>query len=74
MNSIANELRALASKMPALIDANRLHYAAEEIERLRAERDHARRELCDWCSIFTDYLPEDVAMKNGWDCYEEDGK
>ena len=48
--------------------------AADEIQQLRAERNDARREVCDWCSIFTNELPEDVAMKNGWDCFKEDGK
>lgn len=45
--------------------------AADEIERLRAERDDARREVCDWCGIFTKETPQVVALKNKWDCFKE---
>jgi hypothetical protein len=49
--------------------------AAEVIERLIAERDDARREVCDWCGLFTGESPQDVARKNNWDCFkQEDGK
>jgi len=55
--------------------------AADEIERLRAERDEARRE---YCRGFVDFCPnpahdhlglEDAAMEVaksfGWDCFKE---
>ena len=58
--------------------------AATEIERLRAERDEARRE---YCRGFTDFCPNpahdeltleeaamEVAKSFGWDCFKEDGK
>lgn len=48
--------------------------AAEEIERIRAERDDARREVCEWCGLFTNESPQLVATKNKWDCFREDGK
>ena len=48
--------------------------AAEVIERLIAERDDARREVCDWCGLFTNESPQVVARKNNWDCFEGDGK
>jgi hypothetical protein len=49
--------------------------AADAIERLIAERDEARREVCDWCGLFTNESPQDVARKNNWDCFkQEDGK
>ena len=47
--------------------------AADEIERLRAERDEARRRLCiEW----TEHGPvrlnkEQIAMRYGWDCFKE---
>ena len=44
------------------------------INRLTAERDDARREVCEWCAGCTKESPESVAMKNGWDCFKEDGK
>lgn len=50
--------------------------AAEEIERLRKERDEARRDLCDLyvkgqpsSSNMTD---KDYAAELGWDCFKED--
>lgn len=48
--------------------------AADEIERLRAERDEARREVCQ--SRSTSY-PHDmkevyeIADSRGWDCYKD---
>jgi hypothetical protein len=48
--------------------------AAAEIERLREERDDARREVCEWCGLFTNESPQGVAIKNNWNCYQEDGK
>ena len=54
--------------------------AADEIERLRAERDEARR---DYCRGFTDFCPNpahdhlgledaaiEVAKSFGWDCFK----
>lgn len=42
--------------------------AADEIERLRAERDEARREVC----YMKDFhgLPQDYAEERGWDCFK----
>lgn len=49
--------------------------ALEEVERIRAERDEARRTVCaitaerdseDHISI----SPEHVAQEHGWDCFE----
>jgi hypothetical protein len=48
--------------------------AADAIERITAERDDARREVCDWCGLFTNESPQFVARKNNWDCFKEDGK
>jgi len=41
--------------------------AADEIERLRAERDEARRLICDlsWEDS------KEVARQLGWDCFKE---
>ena len=39
-----------------------------EIERLRAERDEARREICN-LSI---HPPRDYALERGWTCFKED--
>ncbi len=51
-----------------------------EIERLTAERDEARREICvnatnepyrQMCGSGI-LLPQDEARERGWDCYKED--
>ncbi len=49
------------------LDARLLCAAADEIERLRAERDEARRFICDlsWQDS------REVAKQLGWDCYKE---
>ena len=43
-----------------------------EIERLRAERDESRREVCELrCNPPERFvgLPHELAEINGWDCY-----
>jgi hypothetical protein len=51
--------------------------AADEIERLRDERDEARREVCHVfeTNLFRDAgmfrTASSVAIERGWDCYEE---
>lgn len=61
--------------------------SADEIERLRAERDEARRSCCEFAAIVdgadtTEGMESgrfyEIAMKymkdRGWDCFKEDGK
>lgn len=55
--------------------------AANEIQRLRQERDAARQDLCyieaadrstgDDAVPYTDSLPKDIAEEWGWDCFKE---
>jgi cell division protein FtsB len=40
----------------------------QTIKTLRAERDEARREVCN-LSI---HLPRDYALERGWDCFKEE--
>jgi hypothetical protein len=42
-------------------------------QELLAERDEARREICNRTS-YPDRTPETEAKMRGWDCYKEDGK
>jgi hypothetical protein len=50
--------------------------AADEIERLRAERDDARREICQvkgtvrWNHYFPHFDPYEYAKNRGWDCFK----
>jgi len=49
--------------------------AADEIERLRAERDEVRREICEnVAAISASVNAKQWAQERGWDCYKEDGK
>ena len=49
--------------------------AAAEIERLRVERDEARREICrnEANHLPTMADPRREAKRRGWDCFKEDG-
>ncbi len=53
--------------------ADRLRGIADEIERLIAERDEARREVCNMMHS-TGFLAGDYANSREWDCFKEDGK
>jgi hypothetical protein len=66
---------SLAQKRVDDADIDALISAADEIERLTAERDEARRHLCDLyvkgqpsSSNMTD---QDYAAELGWDCFKE---
>jgi hypothetical protein len=49
-------------------------YAADAIERLRAERDEARQMICRFHFTSAE-LQHDFAKAKGWDCFpQEDGK
>jgi hypothetical protein len=41
-----------------------------EIERLRKERDELRCEVCDWVGNHFKEPPQDVAKRNGWNCFD----
>jgi hypothetical protein len=59
-----------------------LREAREEIARLRAERDDARRKFCTATvsrpfgsgTIYNCGAAEEEATRRGWDCFKEDGK
>ena len=46
---------------------------ANEIEQLRAERDEARKLLCDeiWMSRGGRMSVDAIAKERGWDCFKE---
>jgi len=72
---IVTRLRVLLSKCctaPAMAVWSRdLRDAADEIERLRAERDEARQRLCKVVGDNRDMWGEDVAKEYGWDIFKE---
>ena len=48
--------------------------SADEIERLRAERDEARRKICEivsQCICDPPRSPQKYAFLMGWDCFKE---
>lgn len=82
MSDIVDELREIQRMNTTLHGAQMAARAADEIERLRKERDEARRRLCRiYCESDTDWLsgpfpmetstPEMFAKLEGWDCFKE---
>ena len=52
--------------------AHYINCAIKEIERLRAERDEARREVCQWEHHWDKTSSEQYyADKRGWDCFKD---
>ena len=68
-NDIVPRLRIRWDSMTDMGNAQRVE-AADEIERLRAERDEARREVCESdTDTHGGALLE--AERRGWDCFKE---
>ena len=56
----------------AVVMAVAITEAAEEIKRLRAERDEARRQICEMLhEEGNGRTPEEWAERKGWDCFWE---
>lgn len=56
-------------------DGNIMHEnCIEDMNKLKAERDEARREVC-YAEINGQYgrryTPQDIAKERGWDCFKE---
>jgi len=69
MKDIVTQLRANSECLAPSI----MLEAADMIERLTAERDEARREVC-MChpeSCVTDEEAHQQAQERGWDCFKE---
>jgi len=70
MNDIVNRLRTNRECLaPCLMDE-----AADTIERLTAERDEARREICVMLEDATNNHRKNHAKRWGWDCFKEDSE
>ena len=46
----------------------------EQIKMLRAERDEARREVCEWLALSEGGTEQEHADEAGWDCFKEENK
>ena len=64
----------LVAMVAAAVAHSVLREAGEEITRLRAERDDARRMFCTYKGDSHSTLPESLAEEIGWDCFKEAGK
>ena len=68
MKDIVTQLRANSECLaPSIMLA-----AADEIERLREERDEARREACGHGETIGGAMLE--AARRGWDCFSQEDK
>ena len=81
MSDILNELRKRHRNVTGgnpLIDPiqgpTMFSEAADEIERLTAERDEARRMYCKMTSRDNVESARYIADRHGWDCFKEEGK
>jgi len=74
MKDIVTQLRANSECLAPSI----MLEAADTIERLREERDRARRTLCQVLVLTrppgSKQGERGFAKEMGWDCYKEDGK
>jgi len=70
MSDIVDELREIQRMNTTLHGAQMAARAADEIERLQAERDEARREVCVLMRQ-AGFLCVDYANERGWDCFKE---
>jgi len=77
MSDLVHRLRLIVAEPAAWCktDVEYVEDAADEIDRLTAERDEARREVCQWEHHWDKTSSEQYyADKRGWDCFKEDGK
>ncbi len=52
--------------------ADELESKCDEIARLTAERDEARREVCEMLERDAGFLAQRQAASRGWDCFKEE--
>jgi hypothetical protein len=56
-------------------DGNIMHgNCLEDMNKLKEERDAARREVCRLMSMFNAENSVQIAASRSWDCFKEDGK
>jgi uncharacterized coiled-coil DUF342 family protein len=83
LDKCQDERHALQMQLEEYIEAfefarKEFHEALDDLAKMQAERDEARRDLCDLyvkgqpsSSNMTD---KDYAAELGWDCFKENGK
>ena len=76
MSDLVHRLRLIVAEPAAWCktDVEYVEDAADEIERLTAERDEARREIAHRVFVSGGLRPAELAHLRGWDCFKEDGK
>lgn len=77
MTDIVDRLRIWSKgteQQGAVVLSMALTEAADTIDRLTAERDEARRWICEQKASISDKEAKWWAEVHTWDCYKEDGK
>jgi hypothetical protein len=74
---IVKDLENLIKRQTSQMGEDVLLDAIAEIERLRSERDEARREVCelenlDWIGSVCRKGTKETAVERGWDCFKEE--
>ena len=57
----------LIEELRLALESNR-----NDVQRLTAERDEARREVCVWQGLDTATKSNEVARVRGWDCFQQE--
>ena len=65
-----NRLKSLTEKLSLVQDRITIDHAVIEIETAIAERDEARREVCEF-ELVNMKQAHEYAIYRGWDCYKE---
>jgi hypothetical protein len=74
MSDLVHRLRLIVAEPAAWCktDVEYVEDAADEIERLTAERDEARRMYCGRVSRDVPLDAFDIAKNHGWDCFPQE--
>lgn len=81
LNKCQDERHALQMQLEEYIEAfqfarKEFHEALDDLAKMKAERDEARREVCELKSynFESKITPKAYAELRKWDCFKEDGK
>ena len=77
LDKCQDERHALQMQLEEYIEAfkfahKEFHEALDDLAKMKAERDEARREVCN-LTKWDHYGPRHYAQYRKWDCFKEDG-
>ena len=75
LDKCQDERHSLQMQLEEYIEAfeferKEFHEALDDLAKMKAERDEARKEVCLWQGLDTGKTSEEVAKVRGWDCYK----